>query len=68
LQPLLELRIRNGELVGQATDLASGRTRIAEQTAALPSEHRRLANPHIYRVGLSQRLWQMRREMIERLG
>jgi nicotinate phosphoribosyltransferase len=67
LRPLLTTRLHGGQLVDPPTPLEEIRVRVEDELNKLPPEHQRLANPHIYRVGLSDRLWGYRREMIERL-
>ena len=68
LRPLLAPRMRGGELLGAAPSLEETRGFVATELAKLPVEHQRLANPHIYRVGLSDRLWETRHTMIERMA
>lgn len=68
LKPLLEQRIVAGESTGRSRTLEEGRERARVELAALPTEHKRLVNPHTYRVGLSDNLSQLRRAMIEREG
>lgn len=68
LRPLLETRLRNGDRVIPASTVAETRGRIAHELSRLPMEHQRLANPHLYRIGLSDSLWNLRRSMIAKVG
>lgn len=67
LRPLLRIRMKDGSSIGGPETCAVVRGRVASELNKLPAEHQRLANPHGYRVGLSDRLWTCRREMMERL-
>ena len=66
LTPLLVDRVRTGEIVKSGSSLEDARTYVQRQLQHLPSEHRRLTNPHTYRVGLSDKLWRQRHDMIEK--
>jgi nicotinate phosphoribosyltransferase len=66
LRPLLEARILQGRRLDDADSLTAARDRAQRELDKLPQEHRRLINPHVYRVGLSQELWDLRRELMER--
>lgn len=58
--------LRNGEPVNDFPSLAAVQRFAGERFAMLPDEHKRFNNPHIYRVGLSDRLLQLRQELIQR--
>lgn len=68
LVPLLELRWDGLDRVGGKATLDESRQRVCDQLARLPAEHKRLANPHTYRVGVSDALYNLRREMIGTRG
>ncbi len=53
---LLEIEERPEEISGYAR----------ERLARLPAEHKRFENPHIYKVGLSERLLDLRTELVHR--
>lgn len=40
---------------------------VKERLAKLPDEHKRFKNPHIYKVGISEKLMKMRNEMVNNL-
>ena len=58
--------VRGGKLVAGFPSLAATQTFARKRFALLPDEHKRFANPHTYRVGLSQKLYELRQELIER--
>lgn len=64
LRPLLQLCWDGTSRVTASPTLPEIRNRVREELESLPVEHQRLANPHIYRVGLSESLYQLRRQMI----
>lgn len=65
LHPLLEARLSGGNPVRRGDTLDQSRDWVQQEVAKLPIEHRRLANPHPYRVGLSDQLFEMRQRMIK---
>lgn len=52
----LEIEVKPKEISGYAR----------ERLARLPAEHRRFENPHIYRVGLTERLLNLRTELVHK--
>ncbi len=58
--------VRSGELVSDFPTLQASQAFARERFALLPEEHKRFANPHVYRVGLSEKLYRLRQELIER--
>lgn len=64
LRPLLETRWDRDGPVGTTSTLEDPRNRVTEEMGRLPAEHKRLANPHTYRVGLSEALYELRKLMI----
>lgn len=65
LRPLLHERMREGHRFGSPPSLDVRRARVVEELNRLPEEHRRLSQPHLYRVGLSDELGKLRSQMIE---
>lgn len=57
--------MRRGARVGEAPPLTAVAARARERLERLPEGCRRLLNPHVYRVALSERLDTMRSRMIE---
>ena len=58
--------VRGGRPVEDAPDLARVQAFARARFAQLPDEHKRFANPHTYRVGLSAGLYDLRQELMDR--
>jgi len=63
---LFETFFDAGTRVGQAPSVHDIRQRTLGQIASLPEEFKRLRNPEIYRVALSQRMGELKAEMLQR--
>ena len=68
MEPLLAEVLRAGELVYALPDLEAIREQRRADVERLDSGVRRLVNPHIYHVSLSQRLWELKQELLAQLG
>ncbi|MEW6351970.1 MAG: nicotinate phosphoribosyltransferase [Thermodesulfobacteriota bacterium] len=55
----------NGRQVYEPPRLSDMRSRAAEQIERLEPEYRRLTNPHIYKVSLSDKLYDTKRTLLE---
>lgn len=64
-ETLLVPVMMNGRLVDNLPSLHDSRNRCAAQMRALDVTYRRLLNPHVYKVSLSDRLAQTKRSLIE---
>ena len=64
-EPLLKLRLENGNPRGQRPALAEIRARTAEALESLDSSHKRLLYPHIYKVSITSRLRDLKLELIK---
>ena len=64
-EPLLLDVLKDGKPVGEFPTLDEIRRRRDADTARLDPGVRRLINPHIYHVSLSQRLWELKQSLIE---
>lgn len=62
--PLLEDIIVQGRCVYPFPSMDAIRVRRREQLAHLHESHRRLHNPHEYKVGLTHRLWLQKEQML----
>lgn len=62
--PLLSTVMRDGRIVGELHDIEQARAYARQRLKALPDEHQRFNNPHIYKVGLSQRLHDLRHKTL----
>ena len=60
LQPVFQ----SGQLVYDLPDLAAIRARCAAQVERLWDEVKRFENPHHYYVDLSQKLWDVKAELL----
>ncbi|MBR4954472.1 MAG: nicotinate phosphoribosyltransferase [Clostridia bacterium] len=65
-QPLLVPLFEKGKLVYDLPDIETIRKNCREKTALLWSEVVRFENPHPYYVDLSQKLWDIKRELLEK--
>mgnify|MGYP001770961651 FL=1 len=63
----LQTEVWNGGRLANGETLSVWRERRKKDVECLDPGVRRLVNPHTYHVSLSQRLWDLKNEMIERL-
>lgn len=66
IEPLLDEILREGKLVAELPPIDGLRERRDADVARLDPGVRRLMNPHIYHVSLSEGLWEMKQELIAR--
>jgi nicotinate phosphoribosyltransferase len=64
-EPLLEPVFQGGRPLIQPADLATVREHVQHQMTHLAEEHKRLKNPHTYRVGISDGLATLRDELMK---
>jgi len=64
-EPLLQEIMHEGKMVYTLPSLEEIRARRIADVEALDPGIRRLVNPHIYHVSLSQRLWDLKQDLIE---
>jgi nicotinate phosphoribosyltransferase len=62
---LLKPRLEKGKLCGPRPALAEIRARAAEELESLDSTHKRLLNPHIYKVSVTPRLRALKLDLIK---
>lgn len=67
-KPLMVPVFRDGELVYKLPDLEEIRAYCAAQVDTLWDEVKRFENPHSYYVDLSQKLWDIKNEMLNAAG
>jgi len=58
--------VEKGNLLAPFPSLNEVRQFARERFSLLPDGHKRFVNPHLYRVGLSNRLYELRRSLIEK--
>ncbi|GAB6192174.1 nicotinate phosphoribosyltransferase [Desulfocastanea catecholica] len=63
-QPLQEKVMEKGKALQKMPHPAEGYTYLKKRLEKLPDEYKRFENPHIYKVGLSSRLNELRDELI----
>ncbi len=59
-EPLLHKVMENGKGISRKTDLNNIAHFAQKRLALLPAEYRRFENPHIYKVGISKKLMEIR--------
>jgi nicotinate phosphoribosyltransferase len=57
--------MKDGRRTGDPPALEEMRARRAEDVARLDPGVRRLINPHVYHVSLTERLWELKQALIE---
>lgn len=67
-EPLLVDVLREGRRVDEPPSLEALRERRRADVARLDPGVRRIINPHIYHVSLSQRLWDLKQGLLAQLG
>ena len=65
IEPLLQEVFSSGKRTLPPQNLKILQERTKKQLNSLHPSHRRLANPHTYKVGLTQKLWDLRQKMIK---
>lgn len=63
-EPLLEKVMESGKRIAKPRSLNDIATYSKERLAMLPEEYKRFENPHIYRVGISDKLKKQRNDLI----
>ena len=56
--------MESGQIVYEFPSLEQIRNHRKEQLAQLHESHKRLHNPHEYKVGLTHTLWQQKEQML----
>jgi nicotinate phosphoribosyltransferase len=65
IEPLLVEILRDGQLVYEQPTLDEMRERRREDLERLDPGVKRILNPHIYHVSLSEKLWDLKQQLIE---
>lgn len=65
-EPILELVMSGGKKISSDKDISSIATFSKNQLEKLPDEFKRFANPHIYKVGISSSLRDVRNQLIQK--
>jgi nicotinate phosphoribosyltransferase len=64
-EPLLEERLRNGKPLREESSLNLIRNRMRRELESLDQSYKRLLNPHIYKVSVTERLRALKLELIK---
>ncbi len=64
-EELMSLVFTNGEVLNNHISVSEIAKYREERFNRLPDEHKRFVNPHIYRVGLSKKLWDLKDKLIK---
>jgi nicotinate phosphoribosyltransferase len=64
IEPLLVMVLDTGEIVYELPSIEEMRERRRSDVAQLDDGVRRLVNPHVYHVSLTQRLWDLKQDLI----
>lgn len=65
IEPLLETVLKDGDTVYDRPDIEEIRQNRKSDLKDLDTGVRRIMNPHIYHVSLSQNLWNLKRDLIQ---
>jgi nicotinate phosphoribosyltransferase len=63
---LLSEVVKDGRILPVPRNLNDIHVYLLTRTACLPAEHKRFVSPHIYKVGISQKLMNLRNELSEK--
>lgn len=66
IEPLLEPQLEAGRRLAEPAPLETMRCRRESDVSLLDPGVRRLLNPHVYHVSLTERLWELKQQLIER--
>jgi nicotinate phosphoribosyltransferase len=67
VEPLLVEVLKEGKLVYDLPSIDAMRERRSTDVERLDAGVKRLVNPHVYHVSLTERLWSLKQELIERV-
>lgn len=65
VEPLLVEVLKDGKPVGEMPDIEEMRRLRAQDVSRLDTGVRRIMNPHVYHVSLTQRLWDLKQQLID---
>lgn len=66
-EPLLQTVVKNGEILSENQGVQEIHQYLLKRAALLPDEHKRFISPHIYKVGISQKLMETRNKLAKGL-
>ena len=65
VEPLLVEVLKDGKPVREMPDIEEMRRLRAQDVSRLDTGVRRIMNPHVYHVSLTQRLWDLKQQLID---
>lgn len=65
---LLKPIVKNGEVVYSFPSLEEIRQKTKQNLKLLPAEYKRLINPHVYTVGISKRLKELKEKLVKKFS
>jgi len=65
VEPLLNLKMKNGKLIGKIQDWRGARKRMEDDLSHFSEASKAILNPEQYKVGISQSLYDLRIKLIE---
>jgi nicotinate phosphoribosyltransferase len=66
-EPLLQTVVKNGEIIAEQKRADEIHQYLLKRAALLPEEHKRFISPHIYKVGISEKLMETRNTLAKTL-
>ena len=66
-EPLLEQIVQNGKKISNNKSLEDIRNYLLERSQKLPAEHKRFISPHLYKVGISEKLMKIKNTLASQL-
>ncbi len=64
-EPLVQPLIKKGVLVRELPSIAGSAEYARKRLAFLGTEYKRFENPHIYKVGISKRVMNLQRKLLD---
>jgi len=64
---LLRKVMENGEILTSGKTIKEISENVRKKLSGLPDEHKRFENPHIYKVGISEKLMNLRNSLIDKV-
>ncbi len=66
-EPLLKKAMENGNIIGRSSLPQESSAYARERLASLSAEHKRFEFPHTYKVGISQKLMELRSKIVDEI-
>ena len=66
-EPLLQMVVKKGDIIPAKKNAEEIHQYLVKRAALLPEEHKRFISPHIYKVGISEKLMETRNTLAKQL-